>query len=390
MAAAPVRITLTQVRDLDAVGEAWRALECDADPSFFQSWTWVGCLAAERFTDPVLLQAERDGAVVGLGLFNRRRRPAGVETLWLNQCGSPELDSVFVEHNGLLLARDASDLLPACLAAILNGGLPAGRSWRRLWGVRIRLSGVDPRHLAAARQTGSVLVENDSVAPYVDLTGLASDQDAYLATLSANTRYQIRRSNRCLSRLGPLVVRHATTLPEALAWLEAMAHMHQAVWTARGEPGAFGNPEFLRFHRALLARALPRGEVELLRISAGSHVMGYLYNFHLGNRVLSYQSGFDYGLTRALAGPHAKPGLSGHHAAILRAQAAGAASYDFLAGPSRFKRSLARRENRLFWLDVAPRTSAQGLALGLHRVWQTRLVSGSLRRLGLPVGARFP
>ena len=300
---------LTQVRDLDAVGEAWRALECRANPSFFQSWTWVGCLAAERFTDPVLLRAERHGSVVGLGLFNRRRGSTGLETLWLNQSGNPSLDSVFVEHNGLLLAHDAADLLPACLATVLNGGSLPGGWWRRLWGLRVRLSGVDPRHLSAAQQTGSALVVGDSVAPYVDLTALANEPDAYLASLSANTRYQIRRSNRCLSRLGPLVVRHAMTLPEALAWLESMAAMHQAVWTARGQPGAFGTPEFLRFHRALLGRALPRGEVELLRISAGPHVLGYLYNFRLGNRVLSYQSGFDYKLARALAGPHAKPGL---------------------------------------------------------------------------------
>lgn len=384
MAAAQIRITLTPARDLEAVGAAWRRLEPEASPSFFQSWTWVGCLAPERFKDPMLLQVERGDRIVGLGLFNRQRGAAGLETLWLNQSGDPALDSIFVEHNGLLLAPDAVDLLPACLTAVLNDGSTSGGQWRRLCGVRVRLSGVDPQHLVAARQTGSVVLVGDSVAPYVDLTALPNQPEAYLASLSANTRYQIRRSNRCLAGLGPLVVRHATTWPEAVAWLESMAGLHQALWTGRGQEGAFGNPEFLRFHRALVGRALPRGEVELLRISAGPHVLGYLYNFRLGSQVLSYQSGFDYKLARSLAGPHAKPGLSCHHAAILRAQAAGAASYDFLAGPNRFKRNLAKRENRLYWLDMAPRGSAQGLALWLHRLWQTRLVSGPLRRVGAP------
>lgn len=387
MAAAPIRISLTELRDLEAVGDTWRALEADAAPSFFQSWTWVGCLASERFTDPLLLQVVRGGRTVGLALLNRRRSAAGLETLCLNQSGDPDLDSIFVEHNGVLLAKGAEDLLPACLSVLLEGDSAAGGQLRRLWGVRLRLSGVDPWHLRAARQTGSVVLLGDSAAPYVDLTALPDEPDAYLASLSANTRYQIRRSNRCLARLGAMVVRHATTVPEALAWLESMAQMHQSLWRARGQPGAFGKPEFLRFHRALIGRALPRGEVELLRISAGPYVLGYLYNFRLGSQVLSYQSGFDYDLARRLAGRHAKPGLSCHHAAILRAQAAGLATYDFLAGPHQFKQSLARHENRLYWLDVAPRGSAQGLALWLHRTWQTRLVSGALHRLGLPWSA---
>ena len=39
------------VTDFTALGERWRDLEQRSECSFFQSWTWVGCLAAERFSD---------------------------------------------------------------------------------------------------------------------------------------------------------------------------------------------------------------------------------------------------------------------------------------------------------------------------------------------------
>jgi hypothetical protein len=95
-------------------------------------------------------------------------------------------------------------------------------------------------------------------------------------------------------------------------------------------------------------------------------VVGYLYNFRYRDRVLAYQSGFDY----AASGPHgkgghAKPGLTCHHAAIVRARAEGAVSYDFLAGGDRYKTSLANAATTLHWLDVARPRSLAGIG---HRL----------------------
>lgn len=365
-AAVSTRISLSAVRDLAAVEPAWRTLEAAAEPSFFQSWTWVGCLAAERFRDPVLLRAEQDGHTVGLALLNRTRGPLGGARLWLAESGDPALDAVYVEHNGVLLARGAGGLLPACVRTLLAAPIAPERSHLPPLGRRLRLAGVDAAHFAAAQAAGAVRLVQKSAARFVDLTALGTGPDAYLASLSANTRYQLRRSNRCFSRLGPLTVRQAMTATEGLAFLDALVALHQANWVARGSPGAFANPAFLRFHRALVGRGVPRGEVMLMRVAAGERVIGYLYNFQLGGRVLAYQAGFDYVLAQALGGSHAKPGLTCHHVAILRAQAMGARAYDFLAGSDRYKHSMAGKENRLYWLDAAPRGSAEGLAFWLR------------------------
>ena len=343
-----VRITLAPVRDLDALAPVWRALEAIAAPSFFQSWTWVGCCAAERFTDPLLLSVERAGGIAGIALLNRAHG-----RLWLHESGDPALDAVYVEHNGVLLARDAADLLPGCLGALLAPACLIGR--------RVRLAGVDAAQLAAARQAGVVRVLREHAAPCVDLTTLAAGPDGYFARLSANTRQQLRRSDRAFAGSGTLAVARAATVEQAWDFLDALAALHQTTWTARGKPGAFADPAFRRFHRALLARAVPRGEAALLRISGAAGVIGYLYNFHLRGRVLAYQSGFDY----AAAPRHGKPGLTCHHAAIEQARAEGMAVYDFLAGAARYKTSLATGATNLFWLEAAPRRSLAALRLRL-------------------------
>ena len=64
-------VRVTGVVDFAELGMRWRDLEARADCSFFQTWTWVGCLASERFTDPVLVEATEDGRTIALALFNQ-------------------------------------------------------------------------------------------------------------------------------------------------------------------------------------------------------------------------------------------------------------------------------------------------------------------------------
>lgn len=343
-------IVIQPLTGAEPLAAPWQALEQRAGGSFFQSWTWAGCCAAERFAGGAVLRAGADG----LALLGQTRTWRGRQ-FWLGESGNPAWDAVFVEHNGPLLARP--ELLGECLRALLKAA------------PRLRLSGVDAAHLAAAQAAGVVRVLDRQPAPFIDLAALGPAPESYFASLSANTRAQIRRSDRAYAALGPLTLRRAESLDEALAFLDALAVLHQATWTARGKPGAFANPRFTAFHRALLARALPRGESDLLRIAAGPATIGYLYNFRYRGRVLAYQSGFDY----AAAPPHGKPGLTCHHAAIARARQDGLLAYDFLAGGSRYKTSLANASVTLHWLEVARRGSLAAAGMLLRR----RLAAGA-------------
>lgn len=338
-------ITLSRV-DPAVLEPRWRALEAEADGSFFQSWTWVGCLAAERFSDPVLLAATEGGRTVGLALLNRTRAASGRRTLWLGESGDPAWDAVYVEHNGVLLARGHEALAAACLRAAHRGGLDGSSGPRR-----VVLSGLGAAQAAETAAAGGVVrIRQASPAPYADLRRPGD----FLDGLSRNTRHQLRRSAR---QYGPLQVERAETKTEALAFLDALIVLHRATWEARGRPGAFAAETVRRFHRALVGRGVEPGAVDLLRISAGAGPVGYLYNFRHRGRVLAYQSGFDY----AGAGPQQKPGLTCHHQAIEWYRAAGAATYDFLAGPDRYKASLATAAEELRWIELLPRWSARGM-----------------------------
>ncbi|HZU89444.1 MAG TPA: GNAT family N-acetyltransferase [Stellaceae bacterium] len=341
-----VEIDLAPIADVGRLAAIWQDLEQRADGSFFQSWAWTGCLAAERFSDPLLLTAREDGVVIAAALFNRRSQRLVPPTLWLGESGDPRQDDVFIEHNGVLIERGRSaPLLAACLRTAASGAIGAARPRRR----RLVVSGVGAEYLAAARAAGSpVRVRAARPAPFVDLDALRRSGRNPLDGASGNTRYQIRRSERRYRALGPLVLRRARSLDEAQDFLSELRRLHQATWIGRGKPGAFANPGFERFHRALIGRSFAEGGVDLLRATAGKRVIGYLYNFCYRGHVYAYQSGFDY----ELADAQRKPGLVCHHLALELYLAEGARRYDFLAGADRYKLSLATGSVDLHWLEI--------------------------------------
>jgi len=330
----PPVIAIEPVTDFAALAPVWRELERRADCSFFQSWAWTGCLAEERFAEPWLLIARRGDRVVGLALLNRGPRAGLTRPILLGESGKPDLDSIFTEHNGLLLDRDEPDGLAArCWAALAE----------KFGAARWLISGTPEATCAALPGERIARIRAKRPALYLDLSPDSDPLDGF----SANTRQQLRRSLRAWEAIGPLTLDVAAP-GEAGGYLDALAELHQRYWTGRGKPGAFTQPFFGRFHHALLRRAADRQSLDLIRISAGERVAGYLYNFVHDGWVAAYQSGFDFG-------PDAdrlRPGLICHLMAIQHYAGAGMRRYDFLGGEARYKRSLANAEIPLVWLDV--------------------------------------
>jgi CelD/BcsL family acetyltransferase involved in cellulose biosynthesis len=333
-AAAPV-VLIEPVKDFAALAPIWTDLEQRAAGSFFQSWAWTGCLAEERFADPWLLTARRGNTVVGLALFNRGPRVGLGRPILLGESGRPARDSIFIEHNGLLLDRgETGDLARHCWAALAH----------RFGKARWLIAGTAEATCAALPAGRIARVRSRRPAPYLDLAPGAD----MLERLSANTRQQLRRSLRAWEKIGPLTLEVAATHEQADAWLDALADLHQLYWTGRGKPGAFAEPFFGRFHHALLRRPSDRQSVDVISVSTESRVVGYLYNLVHDGWVAAYQSGFDFG-------PDAdalRPGLICHLLAIQHYQRTGARRYDFLGGEARYKRSFADAEVPLLWLDV--------------------------------------
>ena len=164
--------------------------------------------------------------------------------------------------------------------------------------------------------------------------------------LSANARQQLRRAQRQFERFGPLSLEEAATVGEALAWFDAMKTLHCASWERRGRSHSFTGQFFEPFHRLLIERTFGEGGIQLLKTCAGDRVIGYLYNFRLGNRIYAYQSGFDDADRRE------RPGVVTHALSIRHAFISGAVVYDFMAGRNRLKESFATRCEPMLWQVV--------------------------------------
>ena len=100
-----LRATLSRPDLADpALAETWDALAGAGRDSPFLRWSWAGCLAAERYRDPLLLTVREGGAPVGLALLGQARARWGGRSLLLHETGDPAEDAVFVEHNGIVSA----------------------------------------------------------------------------------------------------------------------------------------------------------------------------------------------------------------------------------------------------------------------------------------------
>jgi CelD/BcsL family acetyltransferase involved in cellulose biosynthesis len=252
------------------------------------------------------------------------------------------LDCLTVEYNGILADREgAREIARTAIGHMVQG--VAG--WDEL-----RLSGIPAAgaidYAALAAELGlSVRTLARSDCRYVDLARIRAEGGTHLDQVSSNTRYQVRRALRRYEARGKVALAVAQDSGEALARFDELKRLHQAAWTARGEPGSFANPFFEEFHRALIARTAGTGETQLVRVAAGETTVGILYNFSWRGRIHAYQSGFAFETDNAV-----KPGLVSHALAIEHAFSAGADIYDFMAGEAQHKASLATDSLALEWL----------------------------------------
>ena len=361
-----VRFHLQATLDPDDLALLWRDLEARADVAFFLSWDWMGAWVAELDAPPLVLVGEASGALVLLGLLvpRLRREAAGairVRGLHLHATGRPEIDVIAHEYNGFLVDRTWAGRAEAEAVAWLLG---------RQIGEH-RADELHVKDIVAARGAALVppgaLVRELSRKPSwrVDLDAVRASGKPYLDTLSANTRQQIRRAMRLYEERGPLSATPAPDAGTALAWLDALAVLHQSQWQARGAPGGFAFPFFTRFQQRLVAACVPRGTAELVRVSAGGQAIGYVYNLMLRGRVLAFVTGF-----QAEEDARLKPGLVSHALCIQRHADAGARLYDFMAGDYRYKANLGQPGPELTYLLLqhpTPMTRAERVARG---VWE--------------------
>ena len=325
--ATDVVVELGALPSLETLQTQWRTLETRAEGSFFLSWAWISAWLAICAPDASyrLLSARRGGDVVGLGIL----RKVGSE-LYLHQCGDAELDAIFIEYNGFLVAD-------AAVREAMFAFLGDTRGWSTL-----HIGGADQATLDAALDTDLHEDVRRRSCPWIDLEALEPGLDGYLAALSANTRQQIRRSLRLCDDMQIEVVQR-----DEMAWaLAQLQTLHEAAWLQRnGTRGAFAHPHFASFARMLTQNP----GVDLLRITAGGTLVGLLLNFTHAGHVYAYQSGLNYTDDNRF-----KPGLMSHALAAAHYREQGMHAYHFMAGEGQYKRSLGTKTEELAWMTLRP------------------------------------
>lgn len=325
------------------VAPLWCRLEARARPQYFSTWGWVEhwleALPAERV--PELVALEADGEIVAAGFFGRRatlrRGFVPTRTVSLNATGDLRFDDLCIEHNALLVDPSAP---PISLADLVRA---VPEPWDEIF-----LPALAAREFpgAAAREHVDgvrVVVERELPAPYVDLTRVRARGD-YLALLSSSTRTHVRQARRAF---GALDVEVAADVPRALSIFEELAALSRERWRDTPSVSSFEDAWFTDFHRRLIAKRFATGELELLRITAGTTLLGCLYNFVKNGHVLFYQGAF-----AAFDAAHKRPGYVAHAAAVERAARAGHDDYDFLGGTSSYKASLSTDARTLVWVRL--------------------------------------
>ena len=376
-----ISVSLKPLPPLPELAASWNDLESRALASFYTSWSWMGVWLEmlPAVIRPELLEARLDGRVVGLAIVVRGpgRKLLGMKccrTWHLHYTGRPELDVICPEHNDFLMERGHE-------AAVRTAML---RHWldQHHGPAEITLFGIGEHMLPAGienRGKNRFLRKDVALRTYsVDLNPVRDRGGDFLQLLSANSRSLIRRSMRDYRRHGELSVESAGTVGQALEWFDRLGVLHQRRWESRGQPGSFSNGFFVEFHRSLISRNMPTGGIQLLRVRAGNHDLAYLYSLVKDGRVYFYQSGLDYGIVEK----NAHPGLVAHVFAIEHNARLGHHVYDFMAGDSQYKRSLATCQQEMFWTTlrtVSWHFELHELTGRLRRMARTILRSGNTR-----------
>ena len=161
----------------------------------------------------------------------------------------------------------------------------------------------------------------------------------------------------------------ASSAQTAAEYLHGLQALHDSHWQSRGKDGAFPSKFTRNFHERLVRDAVVRAEVQMLRVTAGDEIVGYLYNFVRDGHVYFYQSGFKY-----TEDPKFKPGLVCHYLAVMHNLETGNRIYDFLAGQQRYKQSFAVGDMKMYWFAL----QKPGLVFAVERL--LKRVKHAIRR----------
>ena len=316
----------------------------NANHSIFLSSSWLLPWLEACSKKPLLLVVEQDSVAVGLAFWGCSSHWFG-DTYYLNQTGEHADDQVWIEHNDIICAPDKRD-------EVMHAMLQKLSEQKNIVKIIIQTS-----CNKQWQHNRYLLPELNTETNYIaDL----KTSDDYLNSLSKNTRASIRRSNKLIeTKFGKVNVIEAPPT-ENSQMLEEIQKLHILKWGESEYGSGFTNPKFVNFHHHLLGITNILGtqsfeansKAKLLSIKAGDFTLGYLYVLINQQDILFYLSAINY----IDLGNKYKPGLSMHYFAIEHFKKLEYKTYDFLAGPARYKEQMSNDSYPVFHITLRRNT----------------------------------
>jgi CelD/BcsL family acetyltransferase involved in cellulose biosynthesis len=351
----------------DLIRDQWVSFEKKTNPSFFQTWAWLGSWwkHSGKVFNPMFFTVTRNGTVVALAIFTpvliRRHYLITSRQYHLNESCGGEYDFT-IEHNGILTTEpDEKEIARAIIKELL-----LNKDIDEIVFSGLKRKSFDAYHMAGKELGLLPLVTQASKYLYVNLDKLRNENIDYISTLSRNTRSKIRRSiNAYESSFGRLNIQEASNLEQALLFLRQLKMLHQKHWESKGKPGSFKNQHWEAFILDMIRSQFSKNNIQLLKVSAGNIDIGFMLNLVHKGYINMLQSGFKYHSDSKM-----KPGYVAHYLAIKYNIKKGNHIYDFLSGESQYKDSLSSDFGYLYWLTLQkrkPKFALENFAIQLVR-----------------------
>jgi CelD/BcsL family acetyltransferase involved in cellulose biosynthesis len=357
----PVNSFITPLEAFGGVPDWWEPLfQASSNASVFLSAAWLQSWLEVYGTDfdGFWVRWEHGGVTVGGCLLTIRTVYKGIlpiRTCSLNASGNASKRTPTIEYNDILHIKGFEEAIAADFARVMSTF-----KWHRL------LIDGHPEHALLSRFISRIpqLGVQSELKParFAELSG--SPETPFEATLSGKVGSHIRRNRKLFEqKLGTMHVRSAASLEEAIHYFLELSRLSNARWEGTDQTGTFTSPAIVDFHRRLIARLWALKTVNLICVGNESATVGYLYNFIHGGKVQVFQTGFVYEQESKLS-----PGMLTHLLAINHYRSSGFDEYDFLAGDSLYKRSLAKGERKLYWTAVYNQTRYVRLLMSMRRM----------------------
>jgi CelD/BcsL family acetyltransferase involved in cellulose biosynthesis len=145
--------------------------------------------------------------------------------------------------------------------------------------------------------------------------------------------------------------------------------LHQSRWNARGKLGVFASENFLRFHRMLTAKLLPKGCVRLIIAFMAGTPISAVYDFVYNKKMCNYQNGL-----RTPDGPGGpltihSPGTLVQALSIKYSIESGLDEYDLLKTPTdSYKLKWRAPKRRMVQIRISQRSAKEAAYVNVTKL----------------------